>query len=198
MPSGAAEHSTATRERILDAAAAEFSAYGLSGARLDRIFAATGMTKGAFYFHFKSKRDVAEAILAQRFDRRDSIVDDVRSDGARGLLGLKVLSRRVTKTMALDIRTRAAMALSQELHLVSQGPDPYRAWAQRFAPFLREAIAFGEAASGLSVETASKTIVSCLFGILEVAVDAGTESAIDEELDSLWSLLEPGLLHYGH
>ena len=45
----------ATRERILEAALAEFSAYGIAGARVDRIAQAAGCNKNLIYIYFEDK-----------------------------------------------------------------------------------------------------------------------------------------------
>ena len=52
----------ATRQRILDAATAEFSQYGLAGARVDRIAAASGSNKGMIYAYFGSKEGLFKAM----------------------------------------------------------------------------------------------------------------------------------------
>ena len=44
-----------TRERIVNAAGAEFAASGISEAALARVMAAAGLTHGGFYRHFASK-----------------------------------------------------------------------------------------------------------------------------------------------
>ena len=41
----------AMRERILEAASAEFSAYGVAGARVDRIAKAAGCNKNLIYIY---------------------------------------------------------------------------------------------------------------------------------------------------
>ncbi len=182
-----------TREAIVDAAASEFAHFGLSGARLDRIFATSGVTKGAFYFHFKSKQELADALLATRFDIWPELVAQVRADGGRGLSGMRLLAARVTFTMLTNIRVRAAMRLSQELRLVPQGPNPYDDWAERFIPFLDEAVIDGDAMESIDRARIAKTVVNCLFGILEVCIDSGTGSHLDAELEALWRLITPGL-----
>jgi AcrR family transcriptional regulator len=190
---GRRERADKTRETILDAAAAEFVQYGFSGARLDRVVGATGMTKGAVYFHFKSKRELANTLLEPRFDAWPQLVEDVRADGGRGLSGMRLLGARAARAMATNVRVRAAMRLSQELRLVPRGSNPYDAWAERFVSFLEEAVVDGDVTESLDRERTAKTIVNCLFGVLQVAIDAGTESRIDAELEALWRLITPGL-----
>lgn len=58
-----------TRARILDAALAEFAAYGVAGARVDRIAQAAGCNKNLLYVYFGSKEQLFMAVLEQRLDR---------------------------------------------------------------------------------------------------------------------------------
>lgn len=56
-------NSEATRTRILDAASEEFSAYGLAGARIDRIAEAAAANKRSIYVYFGSKEKLFDAAL---------------------------------------------------------------------------------------------------------------------------------------
>ena len=59
-----------TRERILDTAQALVLEKGFSGTSLDDILKATGVTKGAFFHHFKSKAELAQKLI-ERFAEHD-------------------------------------------------------------------------------------------------------------------------------
>ena len=52
-------------EALLEAARAEFARRGLVGARVEDVCRRAGVSKGAFYLHFKSKEDAFRAILAR-------------------------------------------------------------------------------------------------------------------------------------
>ena len=60
-----------TRERLLQAAFREVYSSGFQSAGLDTILASAGVTKGALYYHFKSKEALGYAIVeeAPRQDR---------------------------------------------------------------------------------------------------------------------------------
>jgi AcrR family transcriptional regulator len=58
--------SDATRNRLLDAAYAEFVEWGLAGARVDRIAAAAKANKQAIYAYFGSKDALFDAVLGSR------------------------------------------------------------------------------------------------------------------------------------
>lgn len=52
-----------TREVLIAAAAREFADRGYAGASINSIIANSTSTKGALYFHFRSKEALAEAVL---------------------------------------------------------------------------------------------------------------------------------------
>jgi AcrR family transcriptional regulator len=51
------------RERIMEAAAKEFSAYGFEQASLNRILEQAGVSKGAAYYYFDDKADVFVTVI---------------------------------------------------------------------------------------------------------------------------------------
>jgi AcrR family transcriptional regulator len=59
----------ATRERILDAALAEFSARGIAGARVDRIAQAAGCNKNLIYIYFDDKETLFTTVLMKHLMR---------------------------------------------------------------------------------------------------------------------------------
>ena len=59
-----------TRESILNAAEALVLSHGFAGASIDKVIAGAGITKGTFFYHFKSKRELAK-ILIERFHSKD-------------------------------------------------------------------------------------------------------------------------------
>ncbi|GAB7051175.1 TetR family transcriptional regulator [Catenuloplanes indicus] len=83
MPGDAAS----TRRRILDAAIAEFAAYGIAGARVDRIAAASGANKAMIYKYFGNKDQLFDAvfdtIVVQTMDDVPITGDDLPGFAAR-------------------------------------------------------------------------------------------------------------------
>lgn len=73
-----------TRERILAEAEKLIYARGYTGTSVDDIIAATGLTKGAFFYHFKSKSELALALI-RRFWERDVVVFREMTEQARSL-----------------------------------------------------------------------------------------------------------------
>ena len=59
-----ARDAEATRQRLLEAAAAEFAEFGIAGARVDRIAVAARTNKAQIYHYFGSKDGLFGAVLA--------------------------------------------------------------------------------------------------------------------------------------
>ncbi len=57
-----------TRERILDAAEALFAKRGFDGVTVRQIMSEAGADVALAYYHFKSKRDLFDAVLLRRVD----------------------------------------------------------------------------------------------------------------------------------
>src|SRR5205807_6655839 len=54
-----------TRERLLQAASREIYRSGFQSASLDTILASAGVTKGALYYHFKSKEALGYTVVEE-------------------------------------------------------------------------------------------------------------------------------------
>jgi TetR/AcrR family transcriptional repressor of nem operon len=73
-----------TRERILANAEELILQQGFAGTSIDQILAATGITKGAFFYHFKNKAELAR-VLIERFWQTDSALLEQFSQRAKEL-----------------------------------------------------------------------------------------------------------------
>ena len=73
----------ATRNRILDAAQSLALKYGYGGMSLDDVIAKSGITKGAFFYHFESKEDLAATLLRRYADRDRAQLDEMLQRAAK-------------------------------------------------------------------------------------------------------------------
>ena len=76
----------ATRQRLLQSAAAEFGQFGLAGARVDRIAEAAESNKQLIYQYFDSKEGLFRAVVAQELARATDGID-FPSDDLEGYAG---------------------------------------------------------------------------------------------------------------
>ena len=65
--------------RIVDAAVELFAARGIDGTSLQMIADALGITKGAVYYHFKTKHEIVLAVCADSFDALEAAVAEAET-----------------------------------------------------------------------------------------------------------------------
>ncbi|MFD8707638.1 TetR family transcriptional regulator [Kitasatospora sp. NPDC059648] len=104
-----------TRERVLDAAAAEFAAHGFAATKVEAVVARTGMTKGALYAHFGSKHQLA-VTLVDESTRHWELIREPPAEAPRPSPGsvLSELIRRMRGQFESNVRFRAALRLAAD------------------------------------------------------------------------------------
>lgn len=63
-----------SKDKILQVAASEFAEKGFSGARVDEIAKAAGVPKSLIYYHFKSKEEILEVLMARFLEEYEAIL----------------------------------------------------------------------------------------------------------------------------
>jgi TetR/AcrR family transcriptional repressor of nem operon len=89
-----------TRERIIQAAAAEFRRNGIHATGLAEIMAAAGLTQGGFYRHFASKDQLVAEACAEAMSSAVSVAETMRG-GCTGKDGLQAI---VDNFLSMDHR----------------------------------------------------------------------------------------------
>ncbi len=100
------------REKILDAARAQITRYGID-VPMDDIAEAAGVAVGTLYRHYPTKTALVGAVLAEHFDR---MADEVEAADARVAAGAKAmteLTELITRTIRVAARDHAMKAATQ-------------------------------------------------------------------------------------
>lgn len=198
------ERAERSRAEILDAAALEFDAHGYAGARLDRIIDRTQLTKGAVYFHFRSKRDLAEALVSEKLGAWPVIVQEVADAGLSGVGAARETTRRVAEVLATDARVRAAMKLTQTVLPPAADDDPYVRWAVLIGDVLARAAEAGDLPEGSDPQAVATVAVQAFFGAYMIADERGRLDGLVADADRIWDVLtgpatgEPGSRETGN
>jgi TetR/AcrR family transcriptional repressor of nem operon len=72
-----------TREKLLDAAEALIFDHGFSATSVDKVIARAGVTKGAFFHHFKSKAELGRAVVQRHAEREMALCDRILARAER-------------------------------------------------------------------------------------------------------------------
>jgi len=105
-----------TRERILKAARETFAEKGYGATSLDEIAQALGLTKGAIYHHFPSKRALLEALLEEGIARAEAALKSSAPLEER-LLAYAQAWREGVELLTALISTRSARRSTDQLAL---------------------------------------------------------------------------------
>ena len=134
-----ARDSTATRNRILEAAIEEFAAYGLAGGRVGRIAEASGANQRSIYVYFGSKEGLFNAALRRVISDLVEAVP-LTEDDLPGYAG-RMFDYLISHPEALR------MGMWRHLERPAAGPDVADVYAQKVEAMTRGGS--GLTASGL-------------------------------------------------
>jgi AcrR family transcriptional regulator len=192
------ERAVRTKEAVVTAAAEAFAEAGFLGTSMADIFARAGVTKGALYFHFASKEELATEIVNGEEAEAAKLVQDVFSTDSPPLQ--KVID--ITFRWAREIQTNPIVRAGVRL-IIEQGtynnpmPVPYAQWESIVLELLASAQERGELERTVDAKAMAEFIVSAFTGAQIVSqVVTGHEDLI-QRVERMWQLLLMGMLPQG-
>jgi AcrR family transcriptional regulator len=177
-----------TRKDLLIAAAEVFCEKGYEAASTVEIFQRAGVTKGALYFHFKSKSDLALGVLAEA----------VTTEGVAPQLFK--LQEWIDTALALAYRLprepmlRAALLLQLDPQFRTMfGTQPWKDWIDLTAQFLEEAKSAGELLAHVDPQRASRVLVSSWAGLQAVIEGVPSDRGLEGEVSYMLDMILPSI-----
>ncbi|MER5637817.1 ScbR family autoregulator-binding transcription factor [Kitasatospora sp. NPDC002227] len=135
------ERASRTRQLIIQAAAQAFDLEGFALTGLSEIAQLCGVSKGALYFHFGSKEQLADAVMTESRETLRDIVRQARSRRGAGLQYLIDLCHGLARQLDQDVVFRAGLRLTEEPGLADGScPSPYPAWERLVGRQLARAV----------------------------------------------------------
>jgi TetR/AcrR family transcriptional regulator, transcriptional repressor for nem operon len=164
------------RKKLLWAAYEEIYRHGYQGARVDRILAAAGLTKGTFYYHFPSKLDLGYAVVDECLTRTlDIICLTPLREGSDPIatLGSIILGSEVTSRRAVELGC-PLNNLAQEMSPVDEGfrqriNAVFLTWQSAIEDALRRGQVRGVVRTDVDVEATALLIIATLEGCIGMA-----------------------------
>jgi AcrR family transcriptional regulator len=149
-----------TRQTILTAAAKVFEERGYQAATISEILLTAGVTKGALYFHFPSKEDLAEGVI---HEQDHDLPIPLRACKVQQLVDTVVLHAYRLRTDPL-VRAGVRLALDQQ----AQGLDrsgPFLRWSDVGIALLQQAQAQGELMPHIIPAETADVLVGSFAGV---------------------------------
>ena len=187
------ERAERTRETIIKAAASIFEEDGYTAAPLSGITKRATVTKGALYFHFASKRELAQAVVGEAANTLQTLLGEARRrrGAALPLQILIDLSHAVVGRLAADPVLRAGLRLGADSELFPERDGGLAVdWGALVDELLRKP--GGELVEQIQSSAWLAPLAAVLTG-LELLFRHTPERIEQETLTRVWLLLLPGL-----
>jgi AcrR family transcriptional regulator len=159
-----------TRLQILRAAAHQFAARPYNEVNLDDILANADVTKGALYSHFRSKHELATAIVEHRGELDKVAFERWSNRGLRGFETMIDVAYTIAVADISEDMCRAGLNLLESIGrfdgLQAKVLDN---WVVAFAAMTRRAIAEGDVVAGSDPEHVARLMVSLYLGLRQTS-----------------------------
>lgn len=161
------ERAIATREALMVAAGKVFSRLHYESARVADILEESGVTQGAFYFHFpKGKKQIAEELIELQNEQFIELRDKLARSDLDGLSGALELSDVLGHLLQTEPIAQAGLRLVTQASTLFPGvahlPDP--AWLEAIAAYLYRADGEGNLRKDVDIPMATRTVVYLFTG----------------------------------
>lgn len=173
------KRSDTTRDQILRAAAHQFAQRPYYAVGLDDILAEAQLTKGAMYFHFRSKHALALAIVDEQTERAAESVKNLLAKKLSGLESLIDVSYLIAVGDITQDVTRASFNLLESVGRTEKLQTRLLGgWIQLMGEIANRGIAEGDIIDQADPEDVGRLLVSIYVGMRQA-------SNLDEPVQSL-------------
>ncbi|XAS72349.1 ScbR family autoregulator-binding transcription factor [Micrococcaceae bacterium Sec5.1] len=186
----------ATREAIIAGAAKVFEEHGYGTASISLVAEAAQVTKGALYFHFKSKDDLARAVLEAQHGVVVKAGEDILAGGGSSLSMMIRLCASFGSQLATEPVVRAGIRLTLEASAFGQQVrDPYEDWTVTMTTLAEQGVRTGELRASLDPAALGHYIVASFTGVQLVSNVLTGRADVMPRIRQMWEILLPGIMH---
>lgn len=188
-----------TRQRLLEVAASAFAEQGYAATSMSDLVHLSGLTRGAFYFHFDSKEALALAAFRRK---QQALIDRLVARQAESREAERAIDRLVALIRAranllrddpaLGCMVRLCVELRSEPRLAPQLSVFHEDSVALLAALITRAQGEGDVRTDLSAERMARVLFAALVGIEELGeATAGTEPRTEDLILLLVDGLRP-------
>ncbi|MFD1659493.1 ScbR family autoregulator-binding transcription factor [Streptomyces caeni] len=193
---GKHERSGHTLERLLASAAEQFATHGFTKATLANVSQAAGVTKGALFFHFPTKDELADAVQLRSLELLEEAVSQRRAVETSCLQVIVDVTHTLNRLLRENLFMRASVRITRERadrRTAADHRNFYLLWLDRLWHLVDEAGRNGELPATRTVLT--RTVVTAAVSGVEALVWTGTaQSEVETWLSQLWQLTDAGTM----
>lgn len=192
---------TSVRQRqIVDAARKVIIKYGSEHVTVRKIAEETGVSEGAIYRHFKSKRDILSLMI---YDVESALLSDLKSLPANGPMTLETLETVVSQHLA-SVARRKGVSFQVIAEIVSFGDkglnqqvfDIINSYTNRVEDILSEGVKTGVIRADIDLKAAAFLFFGMTQGLVNRWALSQYSFNLEEEYLSLWKLFREAVIRH--
>jgi TetR/AcrR family transcriptional repressor of nem operon len=187
-----------TRTQILETAALAFAERGFDAVSLNELIRASGVTKGAFYFHFASKDELA---LATFRTKQQELIALLRADGPSETAGAEDRIASLLRRRAQLLRDNPSLGcvarLGSELNVRSEPGSAYASFQDVALELIAGIVDHGrrtrEFRADLDPEATARAIFAWILGLDTLSLLSSRGRDLASRSEEALALLLPAL-----
>lgn len=184
-----------TRDTVLTGAADVFLRLGYANASLSEIIAQSQVTKGALYFHFGSKEELARAVIdegGRRLEEACRSVTDSRVPALEAAIGISYI------TVDLATTDRMVAAMFRLKHQIGDfrgtRENVIEGWGNTYRKLAERAVEQGDFIADSDADAVGTLMVEAVVGVHMVAAATGALDELPGRMERMWFFVLPSLV----
>jgi AcrR family transcriptional regulator len=188
------------RTQIADAARTVAVRHGSEHVTVRRIAREIGVSEGALYRHFKSKRDIL-SLMVERIE--EDLVGDMKKGGAAGGTPLEILDNSLRnhisaseKRKGISFQVVAEIISLGDKKLSRQASQALDSYTGLIRDILATGVKAGEIRKDLDSDKAAMLIAAALQGLVNRWALSNYGFNLEQEYDSMWLVLREAIVRH--
>lgn len=183
-----------TRNSLIRAGAVVFNREGYAGATTSDIIHEAGVTKGAMQFHFRTKADLAHAVVAEYTRIFGFAVEAARADAPSSAGAVVELSAVIARQLVEEPIAGAAHRLRmEESSFAPRVTGPYLEAMDVLQGLFGAAVKEGDIRSGVNVQDLARYVVASFIGVQMVSDTLTSRTDLIQRVADMWVFLLPSI-----
>ncbi|MDD5094459.1 MAG: TetR/AcrR family transcriptional regulator [Dehalococcoidia bacterium] len=186
------------RGQIADAARHEIIKNGSEHVTIRRIAEEIGLTEGAIYRHFKSKREILSFLIG---DIESNLVGDIERGIASGGTPLQIIESTF-KSHISSVEQRRGITFLVIAEIISLGDkelneqvyDVLKKYNGRIRDIISEGVESGEIRNDVAPDAVATLLSSSIHGLVNMWALSNCSFSLEERCLSMWNMLREAIV----
>lgn len=190
------DRAKATREAIVAGAAAVFEKHGYGSASLTQVSDAASVTKGALYFHFRSKEELAKAVIEEQHRIVVAESEGILAQQRPALPTMILMCRAFGLNLVHEPVVRAGIRLTLEATAFGHPVrEPYEDWIATMEQLSERGKEERQIRSSVTPAALARYVVASFTGVQMVSGVLTGRADVMQRIEEMWAILLPGIMH---